>query len=60
MTPPQPPASSGFNCIRECNRRTSRDRPRSPQHGNVMFLSETNLFSILLTIILEATDQRAR
>jgi hypothetical protein len=52
MTPPRPPASSGFNCIGECDRRKLCNRPRSPQHGDVMFLSKTNLFCILLTIIL--------
>ncbi len=59
MTNPRPPATSSFNCIGECDRRTSGDQPRSPQHGEVMFLSETNIFSILLNIILEAADQCA-
>ena len=37
----------------------SRDRSRSPQHGDAIFLRETNCFFILLTIILQAADRRA-
>jgi len=56
---PRPPASSGSNFTCECVRLTSRDRYRSPQHGDAMFLSETNFFYILLTIIPYAADRRA-
>ena len=56
---PRPPASSGSNLTGECDRRTSRDRYRSPQHGDAMFLSEANFFYILLTIIPYAGDRRA-
>ena len=44
----------------ECDRRMSRDRSRSPQHGDAIFLRETNCFFILLPIILHAADQSAR
>ena len=37
----------------------SRDRSRSPQHGDAIFLRKTNCFFILLTIILCAADRRA-
>ena len=57
---PRPPASSGSNFIGECDRRMSRDRSRSPQHGDAIFLRETNCFFILLPIILHAADRRAR
>ena len=57
---PHPPASSGFNFTGECNRRTLRNRYQSPQHGNAIFLCQTNFFFILLTIILCAADRCAR
>ena len=57
---PRPPASSGFNFTGECDRRMSRDRYRSPQHGDAIFSCKTNFCFILLTIILYAADRRAR
>ena len=56
---PRSPASSGSNLTGECDRRTSHDRYRSPQHGDAIFLCETNFSFILLTIILYAADRRA-
>ena len=60
MIYPNPPAPSGFNFKGECDRRMSRDRARSPQHGDAIFRRETNFFFILFTIILYAADRRAR
>ena len=60
MISPNPPAPSGFNFKGECDRRMSRDRARSPQHGDAIFRRETNFFFILFTIILYAADRRAR
>ena len=60
MIYPNPPAPSGFNIKGECDRRMSRDRSRSPQHGDAIFRRETNFFFILFTIILYAADRRAR
>jgi hypothetical protein len=57
---PCPLASSGFNFIGECDRRMLRNRSWSLQHGDVIFIDETNIFFILLTNILKALDQRAR
>jgi hypothetical protein len=31
---------------------------QSPQHSNVIIIDETNIFFILLTIILQASDRR--
>jgi hypothetical protein len=36
-----------------------RDWSQSPQHGNVIFIDENDIFFILLTIILQASDWRA-
>ena len=60
MIYPNPPAPSGFNFKGECDRRMSRDRYRSPQHGDAIFRCKTNFCFILLTIILYAADRRAR
>ncbi len=46
-------ASSGFEFIGECDCRMLRNWPLSMQHGNVIFIDETNIFFILLTIILQ-------
>ena len=58
--PPNPPAPVGSNFTGECDRRTSCDRSRPFQLGDVTFIDETNKFSILLTNILYAAAQRAR
>jgi len=60
MISPNPPAPSGFIFKGECDRRMSRDRSQSPQHGDAIFIRETNCFFILLPIILCASAQRAR
>ena len=60
MIYPNPPAPSGFNFKGECDRRMSRDRYRSPQHGDAIFRCKTNFCFILLTIILYAADRRAQ
>ncbi len=36
----------------------SRDQSWSPQHGNIIFIDETKIFFIFLTIILQASDRR--
>jgi hypothetical protein len=56
--PPKPPASSGSNFTGECDRRTSRDQSRSLQHGDVLFIDDTNFSFIYLFIILSAAAQR--
>ncbi len=58
--PPQPPASNDFKLIGECNRPTSHGGSRSLQHGDAIFWSEINIFSVLFTIILQAADGCAR
>ncbi len=50
---PRPLASSGFNFIGECDCRMLHDQSQSTQHGDVIFIGETNIFFILLTIILQ-------
>jgi hypothetical protein len=35
-----------------------RNQSQSMQHGNVIFIDETNIFFILLTISLQVLDQR--
>ena len=52
-------ASSGFNFIGECDRRMLRDWSLSLQHGNVIFIDETNIFFIFLTIIPQVLDWHA-
>ncbi len=37
-----------------------RNQYRFLQHGDVIFIDETNIFFILLTIILQASDPHAR
>ncbi len=56
---PWPLASSGFNYIGECDPHMLRDRSQSTHHGNLTFIDETNVFFILLTIILHVLDRRA-
>jgi hypothetical protein len=50
--PLKPPASRGSNFIGECNHRTLHNRSRSLQHGDVLFIDDTNFSFIYLTIIL--------
>ena len=54
-----PLASTGSNLRGKCDRRTSRDRSRWFRCGDVIFIDESNLSFILLTIILLALDRRA-
>ena len=42
--PPIPPPSSGSNSTGECDVCTLRDRSRSAQHGDIIFLRATNFF----------------
>jgi hypothetical protein len=56
---PRPPASSGFKLIGKFDRRTSRDRPRSPQCCYVFLIDYTNFSFIYLTINLCAAAQCA-
>jgi hypothetical protein len=56
---PRPPASSGFNFIGECNRRVLCNQSQSLQYGDVIFIDESNIFFILLSIILQASDLHA-
>ena len=56
--PPKPPASSGFNFTGECGCHTPHNWSRSLQHGNVLFIDNTNFSFIYLTIILCAVAQR--
>ena len=58
--PHNPPAPSDSNFTGECDRRTSRDRSRSLQSGDVIFIDETKKTFILFTTILCASAQRAR
>ncbi len=53
-------ASSGFNFTGEWDCRTTRDGAWSAQHGDAIFLCETNLSFILFTIIQCAAAWRAR
>ncbi len=55
---PQLLASSGFNFIGECDHRMLHNQSQSTQHGDVIFIDRTNIFFILLTIILQVLDQR--
>ncbi len=52
-------ASRGFNFIGECDHHMLSNRSQSMQNGNVIFTDETNIFFILLTIILQVLDRRA-
>ncbi len=56
MVPPCPPASSGFNLLGKCDCHTLRDRLRMLQYGDTLFVDETNIFFILLTIIVQANN----
>ncbi len=56
---PQPLASGGFNFIGKCDCRMLRNCFQSMQHGNVILIGETNIFYILLNIILQVLDRRA-
>ncbi len=55
---PQPLASSSFNFIGECDCHMLRNWSQSTQHGDVIFIDETNIFFILLTIILQVLPSR--
>ena len=55
---PQPLVSRGFTFIGECDHCMLHNQSQSMQHGNVIF-DETNIFFILLTIILQVLDQHA-
>jgi hypothetical protein len=57
--PPHPPASSSFNLTGEHNRCKLRNRYQSPQHGNAIFVRETNYSFIFLMISLQEADQPA-
>ena len=57
--PPKPPASDGSNVTGECNCRGWCDWSWSSQHGDVLFIDDTNFSFIYLTIILCAAAQRA-
>ena len=57
---PNLPAPGGFIFKGECDRRMSRDRSRSLQSGDVIFLDATKKSFILLTTILCASTQHAR
>jgi hypothetical protein len=52
-------ASTGFNFIGECDRCMLCNWSQSKQHGDVIFIDETNIFFIILTIILQVLDRRA-
>ncbi len=52
-------SSSGFNFIGECDCRMLHDWSQSTQHSNVIFIDETIIFFILLTIILQVLDRHA-
>ena len=54
---PQPLASSGFNFIGEWDCRMLHNQSQSMQHGDVIFIDETDIFFILFTIILQASDR---
>ncbi len=56
---PQLLASSGFNFIGECDCCMLRDWSQSTQHGNVIFIDETNIFLVLLTFIQQVLDRHA-
>ncbi len=56
---PRLPAYSGFNFIGECDRCILCNWSQSPQQDNVIFINETNIFFMLLTIIVQASDQHA-
>ncbi len=56
---PQLLASSSFNFIGECDCCMLHDWSQSTQHGNVNFIDETNIFFILLTVVLQVLDRHA-
>jgi hypothetical protein len=49
--PPKPPASRGSNFTGECDRCTARNRSRSSQHRDVIYIDDTNFSFIYLTAI---------
>ncbi len=56
---PRPLASSDFNFILgECDCHMLCKWSQSTQHGNVIFMDETNIFLILFTINLQVLDRR--
>ena len=60
MIPHDPPAPSGSNWIGKCDHRTSCNRSRWFRCGDVFYIDKTNLFFILLTIVLFASAHRSR
>jgi hypothetical protein len=56
---PQPLAFSSFNFLGEYDCHMLHDWSQSRQHGDVFFIDETDIFFILLTIILQVLDRRA-
>ncbi len=58
--PSKSPAFSGSNFTGECNCRRSCDWSQSSQHGDVLFIDNTNFSFIYFTIILCAAAQQAR
>ncbi len=54
---PRPLTSSGFNFIGECDCRMFCNQSQSTQHGDLIFIDETNIFFILLNIILRVLDR---
>ncbi len=56
---PRPLAFSGFIFIGECDCRMLRNWSQSTQHGDVIFIDETKIFFILLTIFLQVLDRHA-
>ncbi len=52
-------ASSGFTFIGECDCCMLHNQSQSTQHSDVIFIDETNIFFILLTIILQVLDRHA-
>ncbi len=56
---PRPLASCGFHFRGEYDRCMLRNQSQSMQHGDVIIIDETNIFFLLLTIILQVLDRHA-
>ena len=56
---PGPLVSSSFNFVDKCDCHMLHDWSQSTQHGDVIFIDETYIFFILLTIILQVLDRHA-
>ena len=50
--PPKLPAFKGSNFTGECNHHVSRELSRLLQHGDVLFIDDTNFSFIYLTAVL--------